>query len=223
MHSPTFLYGIPVTDVNCFTLDGEQKGKEFSGYWEKLPSLNNQYRLLYVEQVVEKDKENNTILTRKKAHPSDIFIKKDITTYTKDGKTFDGKLLSLHVYRERQYTGISWYDEESGKALKHYTTETSNAGVILQKTVGGKWVDVSHHMVFGPLEAVPELALLPGRKNAASSYSSENITNLYYDDGIENIKKDEHPDKGKHPDNGNGVWNFVVKLDAKNNVSSKAI
>ena len=204
VHSPTFLYGIPVTDVNCFTLDGGQNDKEFSGYWEKLPPLNDEYRLLYVEQVVEKDKENNTVLTRKKAHPSDIFKKKDITSA--------GKLLSLHVYRERPYTGISWYDEEGGKAHKHYTTKTSNAGVILQKTVGGKWVDVSHHMVFGPLEAVPEVALLPGRKNAASSYSSENITNLYYDDGIENIKNDDHTDKG------NGVWNFVVKLDAKNNV-----
>ena len=204
VHSPTFLYGIPVTDVNCFTLDGGQNGKEFSGYWEKLPPLNDEYRLLYVEQVVEKDKENNTILTRKKAHPSDIFKKKDITSP-------DGKLLSLHVYRDRPYTGICWYDED-GHNHKTYNTRTSNAGVILQKTVGGKWVDVSHHMVFGPLEAVPEVALLPGRKNAASSYSSENITNLYYDDGIENIKKDEHPDKG------NGVWNFVVKLDASNNV-----
>ena len=208
VHSPTFLYGIPVTDVNCFTLDGEQNGTEFSGYWEKLPSLNNKYRLLYVEQVVEKDKENNTVITRKKAHPSDIFTKEDITTYTKDdGSTFDGKLLSLHVYRDRPYTGICWYDED-GHNHKTYNTRTSNAGVILQKTVGGKWVDVSHHMVFGPLEAVPEVALLPGRKNAASSYSSENITNLYYDDGIEPIKNDDHTDKG------NGVWNFVVK---KNN------
>ena len=209
VHSPTFWYGIPVTDVNCFTLDGEQNDKEFSGYWEKLPSLNGDYRLLYVEQVVEKDKDNNTVLTRKKAHPSDIFTKEDITTYTnKDGETHDGKLLSLHVYRERSYQGIKRYDEEGHD---YYTTEASNAGVILQKTVGGKWVDVSHHMVFGPLEAVPELALLPGRKNAASSYSSENITNLYYDDGIEKIKNDNY-------DGGDGVWNFVVKLDAKNNV-----
>ena len=211
VNSPTFWYGIPVTDVNCFTLDGGQNGKEFSGYWEKLPPLNDEYRLLYVEQVVEKDKENNTILTRKKAHPSDIFTKEDITTYTKDGKTFDGKLLSLHVYRDRPYTGICWYDED-GHNHKTYNTRTSNAGVILQKTVGGKWVDVSHHMVFGPLEAVPELALLPGRKNAASSYSSENITNLYYDDGIEKIKNDDHTDKG------NGVWNFVVKKDDSGNV-----
>ena len=200
-------YDIPISDKNCYYLTGKT-----TGYWDYLPIDDDQYRLLYVEQVVEKDKENNTVLTRKKAHPSDIFTKEDITTYTKDdGSTHDGKLLSLHVYRDRPYTGISWYDEE-GKNHKYYTTKASNAGVILQKTVGGKWVDVSNNMVFGPLEAVPELALLPGRKNAASSYSSENITNLYYDDGIENIKNDEHEDEG------NGVWNFVVKKDNSGNV-----
>ena len=200
-------YDIPISDKNCYYLTGKT-----TGYWDYLPIDDDQYRLLYVEQVVEKDKENNTVLTRKKAHPSDIFTKEDITTYTKDdGSTHDGKLLSLHVYRDRPYTGISWYDEE-GKNHKYYTTKASNAGVILQKTVGGKWVDVSNNMVFGRLEGVPEVALLPGRKNAASSYSSVNITNLYDDDGIEPIKDDTHEDKG------NGVWNFVVKKDDSGNV-----
>lgn len=200
-------YDIPISDKNCYYLTGET-----TGYWDYLPIDDDQYRLLYVEQVVEKDKENNTVLTRKKAHPSDIFTKEDITTYTnKDGETLAGKLLSLHVYRDRPYTGISWYDEE-GKNHKYYTTKASNAGVILQKTVGGKWVDISNNMVFGRLEGVPEVALLPGRKNAASSYSSVNITNLYDDDGIEPIKIDEHEDKG------NGVWNFVVKKDNSGNV-----
>ena len=198
-------YDIPISDKNCFYLTGETDGE-----WGYLPVDEGKYRLLYVEQVVEKDKENNTVLTRKKAHPSDIFTIGDITTYTKDdGSTHDGKLLSLHVYRDRPYTGISWYDEE-GKNHKYYTTKASNAGVILQKTVGGKWVDVSNNMVFGRLEGVPEVALLPGRKNAASSYSSVNITNLYDDDGIEPIKDDTHEDKG------NGVWNFVVKKDKDN-------
>lgn len=199
-------WDIPMTDKNCFYLTGEEDGE-----WGYLPVDEGKYRLLYVEQVVEKDKDNNTVLTRKKAHPSDIFTKEDITTYTKDGNTFDGKLLSLHVYRDRPYTGICWYDEESYNH-KTYNTQTSNAGVILQNKVDGKWVDISNNMVFGPLEAVPELALLPGRKNAASSYSSENITNLYYDDGIDPIKNDEHEDEG------NGVWNFVVKKDDSGNV-----
>ena len=200
-------FQVPTTEKNCYYLTGEYTTSNginyYNGYWDILPIDDDQYRLLYVEQVVEKDDENNTILTRKKAHPSDIFTIGDITA--------EGKKLSLHVYRDRPYTGISWYDEE-GKNHKYYTTKASNAGVILQKTVGGKWVDISNNMVFGPLEAVPEVALLPGRKNAASSYSSENITNLYYDDGIENIKNDEHEDEG------NGVWNFVVKKDNSGNV-----
>ena len=172
-------FQVPTTEKNCYYLTGEKDNDYYKGYWDILPIDDDQYRLLYVEQVVEKDKENNTVLTRKKAHPSDIFTIGDITTYTKDdGSTHDGKLLSLHVYRDRPYTGISWYDEE-GKNHKYYTTKASNAGVILQKTVGGKWVDVSNNMVFGRLEGVPEVALLPGRKNAGSSYSSVNITNLY--------------------------------------------
>ena len=210
-------FQVPTTEKNCYYLT-EKSNDYWNGYWDILPVNDNQYRLLYVEQVVEKDKENNTVLTRKKAHPSDIFTKEDITTYTnKDGETLAGKLLSLHVYRDRSYEGIAIYDEEGpkyDKKHKYYTTKASNAGVILQKTERGKWVDISNNMVFGPLEAVPEVALLPGRKNAAKSTSSANFDYLYYDDGIENIKKDEHPDKGKHPDNGNGVWNFVVK---KNN------
>ena len=201
-------FQVPTTEKNCYYLTGEyttSNGTDYyNGYWDILPIDDDQYRLLYVEQVVEKDKENNTVITRKKAHPSDV-IKKGIALDT----------VSLHVYRERSYQGIKRYDEEgpdNNKQHDYYTTKASNAGVILQKTVGGKWVDVSHHMVFGPLEAVPEIALLPGRKNAVSSYSSKNITNLYYDDGIENIKNDDHPDQG------NGVWNFVVKKDDSGNV-----
>ena len=185
-------FSIPTTDVNCFVLTGAS-----SGYWTKLPARNGDYRLLYVEQVVEKDKENNTVLTRKKAHPSDVI---------KKGEPVD--TVSLHVYRERSYQGIKRYDEEgpnNNKQHDYYTTQASNASVILQQWNGSKWIDLSHHMVFGPLEAVPEVALLPGRKNAASSYSSENITNLYYDDGIEPIKNDDHLDKG------DGVWNFIVE------------
>lgn len=179
-------FSIPTTDVNCFVLTGPS-----SGYWTKLPARNGDYRLLYVEQVVEKDKENNTVITRKKAHPSDV-IKKGIALDT----------VSLHVYRERSYQGIKRYDEEGHD---YYTTEASNAGIILQQWNGSKWIDLSHHMVFGPLEAVPELALLPGRKNAASSTNSTGYEYLYYDDGIENIKNDDHLDKG------DGVWNFIVE------------
>ena len=185
-------FSIPTTDVNCFVLTGPS-----SGYWTKLPARNGDYRLLYVEQVVEKDKENNTVITRKKAHPSDV-IKKGIALDT----------VSLHVYRERSYQGIKRYDEEgpdNNKKHDYYTTKASNAGIILQQWNGSKWIDLSHHMVFGPLEAVPEIALLPGRKNAVSSTNSTGYEYLYYDDGIENIKNDDHLDKG------DGVWNFIVE------------
>ena len=192
-----YIYEVLTTDVNCYMLDGGTYGNLHTGYWCALPAREGDYRLLYVEQVVEKDKENNTVITRKKAHPSDV-IKKGIALDT----------VSLHVYRERSYQGIKRYDEEgpdNNKKHDYYTTKASNAGIILQQWNGSKWIDLSHHMVFGPLEAVPEVALIPGRKNAASSTNSTGYEYLYYDDGIENIKNDDHLDEG------DGVWNFIVE------------
>ena len=191
-------FQIPLTDVNCFTLMNEKDGSRYKGTWGVLPAQVGDYRLLYVEQVVEKDANGNTIITRKKAHPSDIIR-----------KGTDSKIVSLHTYKERTYTA------NAGGGLTY--TSSNNPEIILQRCtafVAGKsqWEDVECQMVYGPLETLPIMANLPGRKNASPN---SNIDDLQYQDGIEIIKQDVL----NHPDKGNGVWNFVVTQDNAGNAS----
>ena len=187
-------FQIPLTDVNCFTLKNEKDGSNrYKGTWGVLPAQPGDYRLLYVEQVVEKDANGNIVVTRKKAHPSDIIR-----------KGTDSKIVSLHTYKERTYTA------NAGGGLTY--TSSNNPEIILQKYLGkdqlgnDQWEDVECQMVYGPLETLPSMAMLPGRKNASPN---SNIDDLQYQDGIENIKKDVL----NHQDKGNGVWNFVVKQE----------
>ena len=190
-------FQIPLTDVNCFTLKDEKDDKNrYKGTWGVLPAQPGDYRLLYVEQVVEKSEEDGdewkTIVTRKKAHPSNI-IKKGTAR----------QIVSLHTYKERTYTA------NAGGGLTY--TSSNNPEIILQKYLGDdQWQDVECQMVYGPLETLPSMANLPGRKNASSN---SNIDDLQHQDGIENIKNDDHPDQG------NGVWNFVVTQDNNGNAS----
>ena len=200
--SISLLYGIPLTEVNCFTLDGNEKNGYFTGSWNVLPAREGDYRLLYVEQVVEKDANGNTVVTRMKAHPSDIIRKR-----TESGVD----TVSLHTYKDRKY---------AAKLGDGSTYESSNnPEIILQRCTGfvdgkSQWEDVECQMVYGPLETLPIMANLPGRKNASPN---SNIDDLQYQDGIEIIKKDLMPNG--HPDKGNGVWNFVVKqVDGKASV-----
>ena len=185
-------FQIPLTDVNCFTLMNEKDGSRYKGTWGVLPAQVGDYRLLYVEQVVEKDANGNTVVTRMKAHPSNI-IKKGT----------DSKIVSLHTYKDRKY---------AAKLGDGSTYESSNnPEIILQKYLGNdQWQDVECQMVYGPLETLPIMANLPGRKNASPG---SDIDDLRYHNGIKNIKNDTHPDKG------NGVWNFVVTQDNAGNAS----
>ena len=183
-------FQIPLTDVNCFTLKNEKDGSCYKGTWGVLPAQPGDYRLLYVEQVVEKSKvsgdEWKTVVTRKKAHPSNI-IKKGTTR----------QIVSLHTYKDRKYAA------QLGDGSTYESS--NNPEIILQKYLGDdQWEDVECQMVYGPLETLPIMANLPGRKNASSN---SNIDDLQHQDGIENIKNDDHPDQG------NGVWNFVVTQD----------
>ena len=187
-------FQIPLTDVNCFTLKDEKDDKNrYKGTWGVLPAQPGDYRLLYVEQVVEKSEkagdEWKTIITRKKAHPSNI-IRKGTAR----------QIVSLHTYKDRTYTA------NLGDGLPPYES-SNNPEIILQKYLGNdQWEDVECQMVYGPLETLPIMANLPGRKNASPN---SNIDDLQHQDGIENIKKDVL----NHPDKGNGVWNFVVTQD----------
>lgn len=187
----SFTHAMPFNGMNCFTITNS--GDEYTGYGDVLLT-NGDYRLLYVEQVVEKSNasgnEWKTVVTRKKAHPSDI-IKKGV----------ESKIVSLHIYKERKYQAVKKYN---GSTPEFYES-SNNPEIILQRCTGfnqegeSQWEDVERHMVFGPLETLPGMAMAPGRRNTAAETPV-----LVYDDGIEAIKKDQHPDEG------NGVWNFTV-------------
>ncbi len=184
--SVSLEHEIPLTDVNCFTLQNEKDDSRYKGYWSVLPTQPGDYRLLYVEQVVEKDADGYTVITRKKAHPSNI-IKKGTAR----------QIVSLHTYKDRKY------DAKLGDGSTYESS--NNPEIILQKySEDDQWEDVECQMVYGPLETLPIMANLPGRKNASSN---SNIDDLQHQDGIENIKNDTHVDQG------NGVWNFVVTQD----------
>ena len=188
-----FPHVMPLGSLNCYTIHSKEgETSIFNGYWSELLSVGD-YRLLYVEQVVEKGTEENswkTVITRKKAHPSDIIPQSIIT----EGGS---KVVSLHIFKDRTYTA----NAGGGKTYE----SSNNPEVILQQYNGTTWENKERHMVFGPLETLPGMAMAPGRRNAAAD------AELVYDDGIEIIKKDDHQ---VHP--GSGVWNFTVKQLAGN-------
>ena len=148
------------------------------------------YRLLYVEQVVEKSIANGdewkTVITRKKAHPSDIIKKR-----TESGVD----TVSLHVYNNNTYQAVK--NPKATNNEDKYYTSPSNSAVILQQYNGTTWEDKEHHMVFKSLETLPSMAMLPVRRNTSSE------TTLKYDKGIPAIQEDQK-------NTGNGVWNFPI-------------
>ena len=149
------------------------------------------YRLLYVEQVVEKSTQKEgdewkTVITRKKAHPSDIIKKR-----AESGVD----TVSLHVYNNNTYQAVK--NPKATNNEDKYYDSPSNSEVILQRYNGTTWEDKEHHMVFGPMETLPTMAMLPGRRNA------EGNATLKYDEGIPVIQEDTKYD-------GNGVWNFPI-------------
>ena len=148
------------------------------------------YRLLYVEQVVEKSIVNGdewkTVITRKKAHPSDIIKKR-----TESGVD----TVSLHVYNNNTYQAVK--NPKATNDEDKYYTSPSNSEVILQRYNGTIWENIERHMVFKSLETLPSMAMLPGRRNTSSE------TNLKYDKGIPAIQEDQK-------NTGNGVWNFPI-------------
>ena len=148
------------------------------------------YRLIYIEQVVEKSTDENqewkTVHTLKKLHPSNIIKRRTISGVD---------TVSLHVYNGRTYQAV-----KNPKAINDqdkYYSSSSNSEVILQRYNGSSWENKERHMVFGPLETLPSMAMLPGRRN------TEGNTTLKYDKGIKVIQEDEK-------NSGNGVWNFPI-------------
>ena len=190
----TSSLSIPVTRINAYVIDesGTSTTKA-QGHWADVATTAGDYRLLYVEQVVEKDKNNKTVITRKYEHPSDVIKKRSTTGID---------TVSLHVYNQNRYNAT--YKWEGETSLTYETS--SNSAVILQQYDGSKWVDLDnqHHMIFGPLEAHQYTAMLPGRRNATAE-DEPLVAQLKADYGIKAIINDTHEDKG------NGVWNFPIQ------------
>jgi len=187
---------IPVTRINAYVIDDSGTSEtNAQGHWADVATTAGDYRLLYVEQVVEKDNNNKTVITRKYEHPSDVIKKRSTTGID---------TVSLHVYNQNTYEAT--YKWENGETSRSTYESPSNSAVILQQYDGSKWVDLDnqHHMVFGPLEAHQYTAMLPGRRNATAE-DEPLVAQLKADYGIKAIKDDTHEDKG------NGVWNFPIK------------
>ena len=194
-------WGINITEEGAYTFTLNLANGQVNvsaTYPTSIALAEGDFRLIYVEQVVEKDKNRHTIITRKKTHPSDIIKKRADTTVDS---------VSLHVYNQNTYQAIKKYNGETPITYE----SPSNSEVILQKYTGGKWVDVEHHMVFGRLATIPEAGMLPERRDAVSE--DPLIEQLRLDPGITNIIEDTHKFKG------NGVWNFPVRQDGNGNAT----
>ena len=218
--STPLSYAIPLTNINCFMLINEKDGSNrYKGVWGKMPTVtaeNGDYRLLYVEQVVEEIRDGEPYTRRTKEHPSDIIKATDSRT-----------LYSLHIFNKVDGTKDIYGNLFQG---------VNNPEVILQKWNGSQWQDVQRHMVFGPLDTRHDIAGMPGRRNAGAV--------IVDDDGIENIKNDLKNINNYNADNtktfyigeGNtnyaayvenfekdscsGVWNFVVNRNADGSINT---
>ena len=167
---------IPVTRYNTFTLTSfGNDGIDAEGKWGVGTAYSGDYRLAYVEQVVAKGEGADNWKT--------------VINNTDPSHTPDDIIRKRANGRDT----ISLFINVNG----------DNPEVILQQHNGSKWVDIEAHMVNGPLEAEPGMAMLPGRKNASPD---SKIDDFVYDDGIDAITE-------------SGVWNFVIVQDADGKAS----
>lgn len=164
-------YTAPVTGTYTCTINANKNGVTWTPPYEV-----GDYRLLYVDQVVEKGTGADswkTVIRRTYEHPSDV-VKKSATTGKRD-------VVSLHIFTKHEHPEV---------ILQQYQTVEDK----------DQWVDIEAHMVNGPLETEPGMAMLPGRKNAGEGSDCDDFV---YDDGIEIIKADD-------TDAGCGVWDFTI-------------
>ena len=167
---------IPVTRYNTFTLTSfGSDGIDAEGKWGVGTAYSGDYRLAYVEQVVAKGEGADDWKT---------VINNTAPSHTPD---------DIIRKRANGRDTISLFINVNG----------DNPEVILQQYDGSEWVDIEAHMVNGPLEADPGMAMLPGRRNASPD---SDIDDFVYDDGIDAITE-------------SGVWNFVIVQDAEGNAS----
>ena len=218
--STPLSYAIPLTNINCFMLINEKDGSNrYKGVWGMVPTAmpaTGDYRLLYVEQVVEEIIDGVPHTRRTQEHTSDI-IK----------ATNSRKLYSLHIYNK-----MDGSKDIHGNLLQGI----NNPEIILQQWNGSQWQDVQRHMVFGPLDTRHNIAGMPGRRNAGAvivddngienikndlkninNYKANNTKTFYIGEGntnytayVENFEKDSC----------SGVWNFVINRNADGTINT---
>ena len=149
---------IPVTRYSTFKLTtfGEAS-VDATGEWETGAAFSGDYRLAYVEQVVDKgegvDNWKTVINNTGPSHTPDDIIRK----------------------RENGRDTISLFINVDG----------DNPEVILQQYDGSKWVDRKAYMVNGPLKAGAGMAMINGRRNASPDSDIDDF--VYDADGIDAI------------------------------------
>ena len=199
-----FAFQIPLTEYNCFMLDGSKDGNEYDGYWTKVPKPNvGDYRVLYAEKELIKTHEEGetedweTAFHTVYEHPSDIITKPNVLP--QNGRK---DIVSLHINTSQKRGD-----------------KTVHPMVILQQfqqmpeSNTYKWVNLQAHTVL-PLKATGNMGMLPGRKKAFGDLP-------FYDDGIEAIKNDttySNSSRGDGLYKGSGVWNFVVNQASNGSV-----
>ena len=186
----TFYHGIPLNNINCFTLTSTSP---CTGSWGPVPTSVGDYRIWYVEQDVRKSNSSGnewkTVVENTYNHPSDV-----VKPHTTEG-TYKN-IVSLHVYKDKTIDGKTCNPEV---ILQKCTEATYNTADPNNPRWEYTWRDIEAHMVNGPLEAEPGMAMLPGRKNASPG---SDVDDFVYDDGIEVIKGDTKPGR---------VWNFTIQ------------
>lgn len=154
---------IPVTRYSTFKLTSFGTAvDDATGVWETGAAFSGDYRLAYVEQVVDKgegvDNWKTVINNTDPSHTPDDIIRK----------------------RANGRDTISLFINVNG----------DNPEIILQqyRNVDGinKWVDIEAHMITGPLKAGAGMAMINGRRNASPD---SDIDNFVYDDGIAAINE----------------------------------
>ena len=123
-HTCDHEYMVLNTGINCYMLDNGTFNKNtHTGHWCELPPAEGDYRLLYIEQKVEKE-DWKTVITRTKAHPSNIIR-----------KGTDSQIVSLYINAEgnhpevilQQYDGTNWTNQERHMVLGPLTADAGMA------------------------------------------------------------------------------------------------
>ena len=123
-HTCDHEYMVLNTGINCYMLDNGTFGENtHTGHWCELPPAEGDFRVLYIEQKVEK-KDWKTVITRTKAHPSNIIR-----------KGTGSQIVSLYINAEgnhpevilQQYDGTKWINQERHMVLGPLTADAGMA------------------------------------------------------------------------------------------------